>query len=152
MKTLLGTWLVAATVSALLLGSPWTPTPAHEANATAPSAPLSVSPAAASASGPIPDARDLEQDRMRADRFLARLKTDHRYLDGVTVVFGDTPKGEQAVAYYTQARIVVNPVHAASVEDILAHEVWHVIDWRDNGRLDWGESLPPRNASAYLKR
>ncbi len=39
-----------------------------------------------------------------------------------------------------------------SIEKILAHEVWHVIDWRDNGRLDWGEDLPPANVAAYRSR
>jgi hypothetical protein len=24
--------------------------------------------------------------------------------------------------------------------------VWHVIDWRDNGRIDWGESVPPSDS------
>jgi hypothetical protein len=26
----------------------------------------------------------------------------------------------------------------------MAHEIWHIIDWRDNGRIDWGENVPPR--------
>jgi hypothetical protein len=45
----------------------------------------------------------------------------------------------------------VSPEHDATIDEILAHEIWHVIDWRDNGRLDWGEDLPPINSSDYLK-
>lgn len=80
---------------------------------------------------------------------MRELKSTYRYLDDVNVTQGATPAGYQAVAYHTQGRIVVNPEHIASIEDILAHEVWHVIDWRDNGRIDWAENVPPANADAY---
>ncbi len=56
--------------------------------------------------------------------------------------FGDT-KGYQAICYYKSGRIVINPNHTASLSRILNHEVWHIIDWRDNGRIDWGENVPP---------
>jgi hypothetical protein len=38
-----------------------------------------------------------------------------------------------------------------SISRILAHEIWHVIDWRDNGHIDWKESVPPKNAADYRK-
>jgi hypothetical protein len=88
----------------------------------------------------------------RAEEILSGLAGAYTHLDDVTVSMGATPKGEQAVAYYLDGEIVVNPAHEASIEKILAHEVWHVIDWRDNGRLDWGENIPPSNSSDYLKR
>ena len=72
-------------------------------------------------------------------------------LKGTTVEIGDA-KGHQAVAYYTLGHIVISPNHSASLERILAHEIWHVIDWRDNGRIDWGENIPPSNASDYEGR
>ncbi len=65
---------------------------------------------------------------------------------------GTTPRGEQAVAYYTEGRIVINRAHTVSIEKILDHEIWHVIDWRDNGRLDWQENLPPSNAQDFAKK
>lgn len=68
----------------------------------------------------------------------------HPILKGTTIQFGSTPNNAQAVAYYTVGRIVVNPNHTASLERIIAHEIWHVIDWRDNHRIDWGENVPPR--------
>jgi len=57
--------------------------------------------------------------------------------------------GYQAVAYYTSGRIVISPKHTASLQRILSHEIWHIIDWRDNGRIDWRESVPPANASRF---
>lgn len=82
---------------------------------------------------------------------LDALASRYRLLDGVTVRIAPTPEGKQAVAYYTRGQIVIDPAHTATIDDILAHEVWHVIDWRDNGRLDWGEYLPPADVSAYRR-
>ncbi len=93
---------------------------------------------------------DAVDDTRRANEILDGLKAKYRDLDGVTVTLGATPRGEQAVAYYTEGQIVISRSHRVSIEKILAHEIWHIIDWRDNGRLDWAENLPPYNASAYL--
>jgi hypothetical protein len=88
-------------------------------------------------------------DAARAKAILASLKARYpRYLSGVTVSMGNA-SGYQAVAYYTSGRIVISPKHKASLERILDHEIWHIIDWRDNGRIDWREKVPPANASAY---
>jgi hypothetical protein len=88
-------------------------------------------------------------DAARAKAILASLKARYpQYLSGVTVSMGNA-SGYQAVAYYTSGRIVISPKHKASLERILNHEVWHIIDWRDNGRIDWREKVPPANASAY---
>jgi hypothetical protein len=88
-------------------------------------------------------------DAARAKAILASLQARYpRYLSGVTVSMGNA-SGYQAVAYYTSGRIVISPKHKASLERILNHEVWHIIDWRDNGRIDWREKVPPANASAY---
>ena len=64
---------------------------------------------------------------------------------------GKTPGGYQAVSYYTRGRILISTTHTVSISRILAHEIWHIIDWRDNGKIDWRESVPPHNASDYLK-
>ena len=69
-----------------------------------------------------------------------------RYLGGVTVSIGNA-RGYQAVSYYQSGRIVISPTHRASLQRILSHEIWHIIDWRDNGRIDWRESIPPANTS-----
>jgi hypothetical protein len=58
------------------------------------------------------------------------------------VKIGTTPGGAQAVAFYKSGRIVISPTHRASLSVILNHEAWHIIDWRDNHRIDWGENVP----------
>ena len=80
----------------------------------------------------------------RARAILASLINQHPILAGTTVRIGSTPGGYQAVAYYKSGRIVVSPNHTTSLERILRHEIWHIIDWRDNGRIDWGENVPPK--------
>jgi hypothetical protein len=83
-------------------------------------------------------------EESRAHSILAGLIAQHPILAGTTVSIGKTPGGYQAVAYFKSGRIVVSPGHSASLERILRHEIWHVIDWRDNGHIDWGESVPPK--------
>jgi putative cell wall-binding protein len=69
-------------------------------------------------------------------------------LAGTTVDYGDA-KGYQAISYYQSGRIVVNPNHTAPLKDIIVHEIYHVLDWRDNGRMDWGESVPRSTPRCY---
>ena len=82
-------------------------------------------------------------DAARAKAILAGLVAKYPILQGTTVTMGDA-RGYQAIALYKSGRIIVSPSHTASLERILNHEVWHVIDWRDNGRIDWGEQVPPQ--------
>jgi hypothetical protein len=86
-----------------------------------------------------------------AQALLASLQAQYRYLDGVTVTIDTTPGGYQAVCYYSTGRIVISPTHTATLARILTHEIWHIIDWRDNGTIDWGESVAPDSAADYLK-
>jgi len=112
-----------------------------------------AAPAVASPSA-VPTANNAASaasDARYAKRLLSELKSKYRKLNGVTVSIGTTPRGEQAVAYYTEGKIVINRAHTVSIDKILAHEIWHVIDWRDNGRLDWHEDLPPSNARDFAK-
>jgi hypothetical protein len=84
-----------------------------------------------------------------AETLLAGYKAQYpRYLGTATVEFGDA-RGYQAVSYYTVGRIVISPTHTASVQAIVAHEIWHVIDWQDNNVIDWGESIPPASMATY---
>lgn len=78
-----------------------------------------------------------------AQAILASYIGRYPILAGTTVSYGDA-KGAQAIAYYKSGRIVISPDHTASLSRIIAHEIWHVIDWRDNGVIDWGESVPPK--------
>jgi hypothetical protein len=83
-----------------------------------------------------------------ARRILAGLIKKYPILKGTTVTIGDA-KGYQAIAFYKSGRIVISKDHKATLTRILNHEVWHIIDYRDNGRIDWGEKVPPRNAASY---
>jgi hypothetical protein len=81
-------------------------------------------------------------EQAEAEAILAGLIKQYPILKGSTVSFGDA-QGYQAVCYYMSGRIVISPSHTASLGTILNHEIWHIIDWRDNGRIDWGENIPP---------
>ncbi|MDI6900785.1 MAG: hypothetical protein QMC79_03725 [Anaerosomatales bacterium] len=78
----------------------------------------------------------------RAQSILAGYIAKYPILKGSTVSFGDA-RGYQAICYYKSGRIVISPSHTASLERIIGHEIWHIIDWRDNGVIDWGENVPP---------
>lgn len=107
---------------------------------TAAAKPASTKPASSSS-----------DDLATAKSVLASLQNKYKYLDGVTVKMGDTPNNYQAVAYMGRGVIVINPKHTASISTILKHEIWHIIDYRDNGKIDWGERVAPKNAADYLK-
>lgn len=108
---------------------------------------------AASGAGTAGREKDaVDRDVRQASEVLDGLKRTYRYLDGVEVSFGPTPHGEVAVAYYTTGQIVISNAHSVGLKAILSHEIWHIIDWRDNRRLDWGEDLPPNDSYAYIRR
>ena len=109
----------------------------------APTAPLAatVAPTAPVATG--------ADETVLAQTILDGLKAQYpRYLSNVTVEFGDA-NGYQAISYYTIGRIVISPTHTATLQRILEHEIWHMIDWEDNGAMNWGEAVPPANMSVY---
>ena len=146
---LLRTSFAAAVLAVSLLGGP-----SHSDSQPA-SAPLRVKPAATSAANaalnPLPS-RSSTQRRVSHRSSSATSPNKYRYLDGVTVSLGQTPNGEEAVAYYTIGQILIDSDHTVTTQKILSHEIWHVIDWRDNGKIDWGEDLPPSNSADYLSR
>lgn len=78
-----------------------------------------------------------------AQSILAGYIAKYPILAGSTVTFGDA-KGYQAISYYKSGRIVISSSHTRSLQTIIGHEIWHIIDWRDNGVIDWGENVPPR--------
>ena len=84
-----------------------------------------------------------------AQAILASRIAMYPILQGATVQIGDTRGNPQGICYYKSARIVINANHTVSLERIINHEIWHIIYWRDNGSIDWGESVPPSNAGDY---
>jgi len=144
--TILRRLSVAASLAVLAIG-------AHAApHRPAVSAPMTSTPSPSDGQTP---ARDADAQRTEADYAqgkVDRLAERYGHLEDVTVTLGITPEGKEAVAYYTEGRIVISDAHTVSIDTILEHEIWHVIDWRDNGRLDWGEDLPPDNSQTYLRQ
>lgn len=63
-------------------------------------------------------------------------------LGNVTVEFGDA-KGYEAISFYSSGRIIVSPTHKVAIERLLLHELYHIYDYKDNGVINWGESVPP---------
>lgn len=100
------------------------------------------STAAYTSAAPAP-AQATGDETSEAQAILAGYIGQYPILAGTTVSFGDA-NGYQAVAYYKSGRIVISPTHTASLSRIIGHEIWHVIDWRDNGVIDWGENVPPK--------
>ncbi len=78
----------------------------------------------------------------QAQSILAGWISRYPILKGSTVTIGATPNNYQAVCYYKSGKIVISPTHTASLTTIIKHEVGHIIDWRDNGVIDWGENIP----------
>lgn len=114
----------------------------HALTATpiAPPAPPKTTTARRTSSGTATSTASSSGD---AQSILNGLIARYPILAGTTVEYGDA-KGSQAIAYYKSGRIVISPDHTASLTRILNHEVWHIIDWRDNGVIDWGENVPPQ--------
>ncbi len=110
--------------------------------ATLPDKPKATTTSGSSSTAKAPTSNTDELSQAKA--ILAGLIAKYPILAGTTVSIGTTPGGYQAVAYYQSGRILVNPSHTASLSTILNHEVWHIIDWRDNGQIDWGENIPPK--------
>lgn len=79
----------------------------------------------------------------KAQAILAGYIAKYPALAGASVSFGDA-RGYQAICYYKSGRIVISSTHTASLERIIGHEIWHILDWRDNGQIDWGENVPPK--------
>lgn len=137
LRTFLGSAAITATLAAALLLGILSPGGAVLARAEA---------------APMPAASAPSADLTRAYAALDTLSRTYKYLDGVTLEMGTPPHGKQAVSFYTEGRIVISSNRTASVESIMMHEVWHIIDWRDNGRIDWAENVPPSNSQDYLRQ
>lgn len=54
-------------------------------------------------------------------------------LSGVSLSFGET-YGYEAIAYYKSGHIVINPNHTTSLSTLIAHEVDHIIAYRQSGQ------------------
>lgn len=54
-------------------------------------------------------------------------------LEGVSLSFGET-YGYEAISYYKSGHIVISPTHTYPLSTLIAHEVNHIIAWRQSGQ------------------
>jgi hypothetical protein len=80
--------------------------------------------------------RSSTSEQALARRILARYIARYPILRGVQVYIRDCPNNWQGCAYYKQGIILVDPDHTAPLERIIAHEVQHIIDWRQDNDID----------------
>lgn len=80
--------------------------------------------------------RSSTSEQALARRILARYIARYPILRGVQVYIRDCPNNWQGCAYYKQGIILVDPDHTAPLEKIIAHEVQHIIDWRQDSDID----------------
>jgi len=52
-----------------------------------------------------------------------------------------THRRYQAVAYYKSGRILISTSHTSSLDRIIKHECWHIIDWREQRPYRLGENV-----------
>lgn len=116
----------------------------RSADATAKTS-VAPQPAAAAAPAPAPATNTLAEARA----IVARYAATYKYVAGTTVEIGNTQGNGQAIVYYKSKRIIINANHTRSLESIIAHEIWHIIDWHHDNQINWGENVPPSNANDF---
>ncbi len=80
--------------------------------------------------------RSSVSEQALARNILARYIARYPILKGVQVYVRECPNNWQGCAYYKQGIILVDPDHTAPLERIIAHEVQHIIDWRQDNDID----------------
>lgn len=83
-------------------------------------------------------------ERHEAARQLARQIRRFPQLKGVRIEWSHQTYGHQAVTFYQSGVIRINPDRRAPLWKIVRHETGHVVDWRNNHHIDWGENIPAR--------
>lgn len=81
----------------------------------------------------------IAMEQKRAEQILASYIAKYPILKGVKIYVRDCPNNWQGCAYYTKGIILVDPDHTASLEAIIAHEVKHIIDWREDHKIDYND-------------
>ncbi len=61
-------------------------------------------------------------------------------LKGTSIYIRDCPNSWQGCAFYELGIIWIDPDHKASLEQIIIHECNHIIDWREDGDIDYDDS------------
>lgn len=78
-------------------------------------------------------------EQNKAEAILASYIKKYPILEGVKIYVKDCPNNWEGCAYYTKGIILIDPDHKHSLEEIIAHEVRHIIDWRSDGKIDYND-------------
>lgn len=79
-------------------------------------------------------------EQEQANAILAGIIAQYPILQGTVVYIQQTPNGWEGAAYYKSGVILVNPNHTYPLYDIIYHEAMHVLDWREDGKIDNNDS------------
>lgn len=79
-------------------------------------------------------------EQEQANAILAGIIAQYPILAGTVVYIQQTPNGWEGAAYYKSGVILVNPNHTYPLYDIIYHEAMHVLDWREDGKIDNNDS------------
>lgn len=77
-----------------------------------------------------------EQDE--ANAILASIIAQYPILAGSVVYIRETPNGWEGCAYYKSGVILVSPYHTYPLSEIIWHEAMHILDYREDGKIDNG--------------
>jgi hypothetical protein len=80
---------------------------------------------------------NMQSKLARAQQILAFQIAKNPILIGTNVYIKDCSNNWQACAFYQAGIILIDPDHKASLEEIISHECNHIIDWRQDGDIDY---------------
>jgi hypothetical protein len=81
------------------------------------------------------------QSELGAARHLLDLQVlRNPILKGTSIFIKDCPNNWQGCAFYELGIIWIDPDHKAPLEEIVVHECNHIIDWREDGDIDYDDS------------
>ncbi len=88
----------------------------------------------------IPVAKpNVQSELILAQQILAYQIVRNPILQGAKVYIQDCPNNWQGCAFYESGIIWIDPNHEASLEKIILHECNHIIDWRQDGDIDYND-------------
>lgn len=96
-------------------------------------------PTTSSSKPPLTRSERIALEQKKAEQILAGYIRKYPILQGVKIYVQDCPHNWEGCAYYTKGIILVDPDHTHSLEEIIAHEVKHIIDYRTDGDIDFND-------------
>ena len=82
---------------------------------------------------------NIQSELVLVQQILAYQIVRNPILQGAKVYIQDCPNNWQGCAFYESGTIWIDPDHSASLEKIIIHECNHIIDWRQDGDIDYND-------------